>query len=211
MMRKSFWTVFTLLAVISLFVVACEPTEVEPELTPINGIPEDRPPTPTLVPPTPTPAEVTPAEEQPEPDDETMPETGDPFQAGLQIYQEACAACHQSGGEGVQGVYPHLDGNAFVTAVDPIPVTTVIIEGRGGMPAFFSILDPGEVAEVVTYIRGAWTNDASGIDEAEAQEAWERTGLPLEDEDEEEDEEEEDEEEEDEEEDDEDEDEEDDI
>jgi mono/diheme cytochrome c family protein len=194
-MSKRLWTVFTLLAIISLFVVACEPTEVEPELTPVNGIPEEPPPTPTLVPLTPTPAEVTPAEE--EPDDETMPETGDPFQAGLQIYQEACAACHQSGGEGVQGVYPHLDGNAFVTAIDPIPVTTVIIEGRGGMPAFFSILDPGEVAEVVTYIRGAWTNDAGGIDETEVQQAWERTGLPLEDEDEEdEDEEEEDDEEE---------------
>jgi mono/diheme cytochrome c family protein len=193
-MSKRLWTVFTLLAIISLFAVACEPTEVEPELTPVNGMPEDPPPTPTLVPPTPTPAEVTPADE--EPDDETMPETGDPFQAGLQIYQEACAACHQSGGEGVQGVYPHLDGNAFVTAIDPIPVTAVIIEGRGGMPAFFSILDPGEVAEVVTYIRGAWTNDAGGIDEAEVQQAWERTGLPLEDEDEEdEDEEEEDEEE----------------
>jgi mono/diheme cytochrome c family protein len=188
-MSKRLWTVLTLLAIISLFVVACEPTEVEPELTPVNGIPEDPPPTPTLVPPTPTPAEVIPAEE--EPDDETMPETGDPFQAGLQIYQEACAACHQSGGEGVQGVYPHLDGNAFVTAIDPIPVTTVIIEGRGGMPAFFSILDPGEVAEVVTYIRGAWTNDAGGIDETEVQQAWERTGLPLEDDDEEDEEEEE--------------------
>jgi mono/diheme cytochrome c family protein len=185
MMRKRLWTVFTLLAITSLFMVACEPTEVEPELTPVNGIPEDLPSTPTLVPPTLAPPEVTPAEEEPNPNDETSPETGDPFQAGLQVYQEACAACHQTGGEGVQGVYPQLDGNAFVTAVDPIPVTTVIIGGRGGMPAFFSILDLGEVTEVVTYIRGAWTNDAGGIDEAEVQEAWERTGLPLEEEDEE--------------------------
>ena len=179
-MKTRYVFVIILLA-ISLLVSACEPEDVEPELTPVSGLPEDPPPTP-LPPP------VDPQVED-EPEDERLPDTGnDIFQAGLELYQEACAACHQSEGQGVAGVYPTLDGNAFVAAADPIPVTMVIIEGRGGMPAFYSMLEPGDVAAVVSYIRGAWSNDASGIEEADAVQAWERTNLPLEEDEEEEDE-----------------------
>jgi mono/diheme cytochrome c family protein len=176
------WIVLMLLMV-SLIVSACEPEDVEPQLTPVNGELEEPPPTPTSVPPTPSPAPEQ-GVEGGQSEGETLPDTGDAtFQAGLVLFQEACAACHQSGGEGVPDIYPGLDGNAFVRAVNPIPVTSVIIEGRGGMPAFYSMLDPAEVAAVVTYIRGAWSNDASGIEEADAREAWERTNLPLEEED----------------------------
>ncbi len=182
-MKTRYGFIFVLL-VISLLISACEPEDVEPALTPVNGIPEDPPPTLTMVPPTPEPAPADPQEEVDEPDDEGLPDTGDvTFEAGLALYQEACAACHQSGGEGVAGVYPALDGNAFVAAVDPIPVTVVIIEGRGGMPAFHTMLEPAEVAAIVTYIRGAWSNDAEGIEEVDAVEAWEMTNLPLDEED----------------------------
>jgi cytochrome c6 len=196
-MKTGYIVIFALLA-LSLLLTACEPEEVEPELTPVNEITGDPPPTPTLVPTTQPSAPVDIQADEGEPEDgTTLPDTGDPsVQAGLELFQESCAACHQSGGEGVPGVYPALDGNVFVTAVDPIPVTMVIIEGRGGMPAFYGMLEPGEVADVVTYIRGAWGNPAEGISEAEAIEAWQRTNLPLEDDEEGEDEDEDEEEEE---------------
>lgn len=86
----------------------------------------------------------------------------DPQILGAQIYAQNCAACHQGQGEGVEGVYPAIAGNPFVTG-DPEPVLATVIHGRGGMPSFASLSDR-EIAAVVTHERTSWGNDADPVD-----------------------------------------------
>ena len=83
-------------------------------------------------------------------------------QDGAALYQQHCAACHQSEGQGL-GTFPALAGNAFVQA-DEAPVVALMLEGRAAMPAFAAILDDAEIAAVLTHVRGAWGNDAEPID-----------------------------------------------
>lgn len=82
---------------------------------------------------------------------------------GAQLYMQNCAACHQVGGEGVEGAYPPLAGNPFVTAQDPQPVIQVVIRGRAGMPSFGPYLAADELAAIISYIRGSWGNSASPV------------------------------------------------
>lgn len=83
---------------------------------------------------------------------------------GEELYRTICAACHQLGGVGT-GPFPPLNGNPLVTGEDPHPVIDVVLTGRAGMPAFMDILTNRELTAIVTYIRGAWDNDASAVDE----------------------------------------------
>jgi mono/diheme cytochrome c family protein len=181
-----------LLALITFGVTACQPDEAEP--TPGDGgipdtaFPDEPPPTPIIPPPTPNiePVQPTPIPDPPDPQTEE-----ELIAWGQEIYIEACAACHRPGGEGVVGAYPPLDGNPFVAAVDPHPVTQVIITGRGGMPGFYEMLETDELAAVISYIRTAWSNQASAVSVEDVEAAWDATDFPREVSDEDEDEEEE--------------------
>ncbi|MHB1294227.1 MAG: c-type cytochrome [Anaerolineae bacterium] len=81
--------------------------------------------------------------------------------AGEQVFSANCAPCHQLTGQGVEGAFPALDGDAFVQSPDPAPVIQVVLNGRRGMPAFGGRLSDEELASVISYIRNAWTNVAS--------------------------------------------------
>jgi cytochrome c6 len=160
----------------------------DPEIIPTEVVVE---PQPTFTPPEPTPELdiPTPTPEPDEEEEEEIPETGPELaQAGEAIYLDACAGCHMNDGSGVQGVYPQLNNNPFVTADDPGPVTRVVITGRGGMPTFHNILEVEEIAAVVSYIRSGWNNNADFVSVEEVTEVWEDTGMPgLEEEEDEED------------------------
>ncbi len=82
--------------------------------------------------------------------------------AGNQVYREACAACHMENGEGLTGVYPALANNALVSG-DPANFVRVLLEGRGGMPSFAAELTDRELAEVITFVRRNWGNNASTV------------------------------------------------
>jgi mono/diheme cytochrome c family protein len=82
---------------------------------------------------------------------------------GGNVYMAYCAACHQEGGEGVEGIYPALAGSPFVTAEDPSQVLQVVLIGRGGMPHFQQYLTTDELAAVVSYVRNGWGNNASAV------------------------------------------------
>ena len=95
---------------------------------------------------------------------------------GNTIYVERCADCHGKGGAGVPGVYPPLDGNASVTEPTGINATRVILLGGFppvtagnprpySMPPYAQQLNDADVAAVVTYIRQAWSNHASVVQE----------------------------------------------
>lgn len=96
---------------------------------------------------------------------------------GGKIYNQNCSSCHQPNGQGVQGTFPPLAGNATVTG-DPTNVIHIVKFGKSGaikvgaaqyngmMPAWAQSLSNADIASVVTYIRSAWGNKASAVTEA---------------------------------------------
>jgi mono/diheme cytochrome c family protein len=95
---------------------------------------------------------------------------------GNAVYVERCADCHGKDGEGVPSIYPALDGNA--TVLDPIGINATRVVLLGGfsavtkghprpysMPPYAQQLSDADVASVVTYIRQAWSNHATAVQE----------------------------------------------
>jgi mono/diheme cytochrome c family protein len=127
-------------------------------------------------------------------DDESGPSTrmttsqiGQFMKNGARIYQERCADCHQPAGEGVPRIYPPLAANEAILMRNPVNPIRIVLNGgfppstRGnpkpyGMPPFAHVLSDGEVAAVVTYIRGAWGNRAGPVSTVEVASA---RGVPL--------------------------------
>ena len=91
---------------------------------------------------------------------------GGAAQRGQGIFEEHCAQCHRTSGEGLPAAFPALNKNPFVLG-DPQPVIGTVLNGLQGslgkMPAWKDKLDDGQIAAVVTYIRQAWSNRAAAI------------------------------------------------
>lgn len=89
--------------------------------------------------------------------------------AGKSVYANACAACHQAGGEGIAGAFPPLAKSDFLLAnrtraietvkkglSGPIKVNGVAFDGV--MPALG--LSDEDVANVLTFVSNSWGNKA---------------------------------------------------
>jgi len=94
---------------------------------------------------------------------------------GSKLYATHCAACHQTGGAGVEGAFPPLAGDPVVTADDPTRHIDIILNGAQGqvidgvsysaaMPGFASRLSDAEIAAIVNHERTSWGNDAPTVD-----------------------------------------------
>jgi len=94
--------------------------------------------------------------------------------AGRAIYFDNCAACHDASGTGVPYIYAPLAGSNKVTADEPSAAIRIILGGAQAvpteaapgpiaMPAFDWKLDDEQVADLVTYLRQSWGNNASEI------------------------------------------------
>lgn len=92
---------------------------------------------------------------------------------GAVLYMEYCAACHRADGQGVPRTFPALAGNSAVFAEYPQSLIQITLEG-GTMPAndhdamafampAFRMLSDEDIASLVSFIRGAWTNQAPPI------------------------------------------------
>lgn len=81
-------------------------------------------------------------------------------------FLDNCSACHQPTGKGVKGAFPALAGSPFVQG-DPKIVTTTVLNGRAGMPAFKDDLSDADLAAILTYVRSSWGNKASAIKPAD--------------------------------------------
>ena len=136
--------------------------------TPEADAEETESPAAPETPPKPVPAEDTP-EATPEDDAEATPEV-DLVAQGAEIFANVCAACHQPDGQGIEGIYPALAGNQFVTLEDPQPVIEVVLTGRGGMPRFAGSYDNEEIAGIISFIRTDLGNDASEVEPSTVQE-----------------------------------------
>lgn len=81
---------------------------------------------------------------------------------GKSLFMDNCSACHQADGKGVKGAFPALDGSPLVKGPPQVVITTVL-NGRAGMPAFKDDLSDADLAAILTYVRGSWSNKAAGI------------------------------------------------
>ena len=94
---------------------------------------------------------------------------------GKAIYSAKCSACHQSTGKGLPGVFPPLDNSKWVTTANhelPVQIIAKGLMGKitvaggdynGVMPAFGQSLSNAELAALVTYLRGAWSNKSTAV------------------------------------------------
>jgi cytochrome c oxidase subunit 2 len=85
---------------------------------------------------------------------------------GQAQFQEHCADCHRTSGEGLPPTFPALKGDPFVLG-DAWPVIDTVLKGRKGqlasMPSWQGAMTPEEIAAVITYIRQAWGNQAPPV------------------------------------------------
>jgi mono/diheme cytochrome c family protein len=95
------------------------------------------------------------------------------FLAGKQVYETMCMLCHQTTGQGTP-MFPPLDGSEWVTG--PVgrlvriphnglngPITVKGVDWNSSMPAIGASLSDQDMARVLTYIRGAWSNKAGRV------------------------------------------------
>jgi ubiquinol-cytochrome c reductase cytochrome b subunit len=95
---------------------------------------------------------------------------------GASIYAANCSSCHGATGQGMPGAFPPLAKNTYVTGDGKQVVHTLLyglstpieVNGQkysGQMPAWKGTLSNADIAQVVSYIRGAWGNSSSKVTE----------------------------------------------
>lgn len=96
---------------------------------------------------------------------------------GKGLYMTTCVACHQPTGAGLPGVFPPFDGSEYVVG-DARRLVAIVIKGLNGPITVKGVKYPGAVplipvdtqfpqfkdnqklADVLNYIRTAWSNKA---------------------------------------------------
>lgn len=103
----------------------------------------------------------------------------DPFQMAMKKGASGyavCGGCHQGNGMGIPGQFPPLAGSEWVTGgterlvrvVQHGLVGAITVKGQGyntpgGMMAFGAAMSAGDLANVLTYVRNTWGNEATMI------------------------------------------------
>jgi len=96
---------------------------------------------------------------------------------GLTVYKAHCFACHQTTGTGIKSLYPPLADNKTITG-DINYLIGITLNGMSGeivvngekynqvmIPHIF--LNDNQIADVLTYIRNSFGNQASQVTAAE--------------------------------------------
>ena len=107
---------------------------------------------------------------------------------GAAIYSDACASCHLENGVGQPRYFPPLGPNAMLQQADPIGLEHLILAGgRIGtsptrpspmtMPSFAWKLTDQEVADVATFIRNSWGNQAAAVSVSDVRTARKKLNL----------------------------------
>ena len=98
------------------------------------------------------------------------------IERGKLIYEQNCLACHQEDGSGVPHLSPPLIKASFVVG-DKTRLINIVLHGLTGveidgesyanpMPSF-DFLNDREIAELLTYVRNDFTNEASPVSPVE--------------------------------------------
>lgn len=92
---------------------------------------------------------------------------------GKTLFATHCVACHQATGQGLPGVFPPLDGSAWVQG-EPFVLANILLHGisgeitvkgekfQGDMPSFGHLSD-AELAGIASFIRSNWSNKAGAV------------------------------------------------
>ena len=72
-------------------------------------------------------------------------------EAGMAVFEENCASCHNVDGTGSTAGRPLTD--VALEQPDRSVHITSVTEGKGQMPAFGPVLSPEEIDSVVSYVR----------------------------------------------------------
>ena len=76
---------------------------------------------------------------------------------GEGVYANNCASCHMADGAGMAGTFPAITNSPIVTGAMDAQVS-LMLNGKGMMPAFGQMLDPVDFAAVSTFIRNGLGN-----------------------------------------------------
>jgi mono/diheme cytochrome c family protein len=114
---------------------------------------------------------------------------GEEGSRGAQLYVDNCSACHRTNGQGYERVFPKIAGNSSVLSEDPVSMIRLVLAGSKlpataaapselGMPGFAWRLSDEEVAQLLTFIRSSWGNQAPAVKAEQVKEL--RATLPQE-------------------------------
>lgn len=93
---------------------------------------------------------------------------------GAAVYARTCIACHGVDGKGLPKQFPPLDGSPWLTGEAKRPIR-IVLHGLMGpvqvgeatfdsvMPPLGAALSDAEIADVLTYVRQRWSNDADPV------------------------------------------------
>ena len=104
---------------------------------------------------------------------------------GRGLYDDQCAPCHGTEGQGKPGAFAALAGNRAVVMAEPLNVIQIVLRGGylpatagnprpHGMPPFRQALSDADIADVISYIRSAWGNQAGRVTAMDVHRASER-------------------------------------
>ncbi|WP_367346064.1 cytochrome c [Stenotrophomonas bentonitica] len=93
---------------------------------------------------------------------------------GAELFVDNCAACHRTDAKGYTHVFPAIAGNPTVLAEDPTSVIRLLLAGSSlpstaqrpsnlGMPGFAERLSDKEIAQLATFIRQGFGNQAGAV------------------------------------------------
>jgi len=101
----------------------------------------------------------------------------DPKVVGKRLYSQNCVVCHQANGLGVSGQFPPLAGSEFVLAQGNMGDNHLVMLVLNGLQGHFMVkgqaynnamvpwktLTDEQIADILTYIRSDWGNNAPPI------------------------------------------------
>ena len=84
------------------------------------------------------------------------------LEKGAEVYAANCAACHMAEGQGIEGLFPALNGSAIVNG-SAAEMVMLILNGKNMMPAFKDILNDVDIAAAMTHERNSWGNTVKDV------------------------------------------------
>lgn len=97
---------------------------------------------------------------------------------GARVFMDNCAQCHFVTGRGSPEIFPALQGNTLVLSDEITPLVSIIlwgatVEGTNQRPmplvmqGYEARLSDSDIAELTSFLRQAWGNDAAPISQEE--------------------------------------------
>ena len=104
---------------------------------------------------------------------------GGAMRRGAAIYTDVCASCHLENGVGQPRTFPPLGNDAMLQQQDPTGLLHLLLAGTRigssdarttplAMPSFAWKLDDAQIADVATYVRNSWGNQAAPVQAAQS-------------------------------------------